>query len=253
MATKAYPPINAPLDDPELAEAAKRARATFKYFWRECFAERHRIIPGLSVQTVKFPFPHSHTRGEGSLNTEHMWVSDIDFDGRDVRGTLINESPHVREFKQGQSVIFPVGTLTDWMYAQQSRAYGAFSVQVLRARMDTTERKRHDDAWGLDFGDTACPLIVPWENLDDEHALFQNMLPGLVDALAANPSMATAADDEGWTMLHRHSLAGSAGIVEALLNHGADATASTPDGRTAADLAHAAGWPRVAALLAAHA
>lgn len=36
--------------------AGERARKTFKYFWRELFWERRRIIPTLDFAMVKVPF-----------------------------------------------------------------------------------------------------------------------------------------------------------------------------------------------------
>jgi uncharacterized protein YegJ (DUF2314 family) len=58
----------------ETAAAAERARASFKYFWRELSWERRRIVPGFDNACVKVAFAD---RGA----VEHMWICDVDFDG----------------------------------------------------------------------------------------------------------------------------------------------------------------------------
>lgn len=42
--------------DEPVNRAGERARKTFKYFWRELFWERRRIIPALDFAMVKAPF-----------------------------------------------------------------------------------------------------------------------------------------------------------------------------------------------------
>jgi ankyrin repeat protein len=69
--------------------------------------------------------------------------------------------------------------------------------------------------------------------------------------LAANPGLVNQRDDEGWTFLHREALAGNAGPVKVLLDHGADFTLRTKHGATALQLAHVLGWEKVVALLMA--
>lgn len=42
--------------DEPVNRAGERARKTFKYFWRELFWERRRIISALDFAMVKVPF-----------------------------------------------------------------------------------------------------------------------------------------------------------------------------------------------------
>jgi uncharacterized protein YegJ (DUF2314 family) len=46
------------------------------------------------------------------------------------------------------------------MFAITGKVYGAFTVHVLRSQMPPGERKAHDDAWGLDFGDSDTIELV---------------------------------------------------------------------------------------------
>jgi hypothetical protein len=130
--------------------------------------------------------------------------------------------------------------------------------------MGRQERQQHDDAWGLNFGDPTKIRVAPepkqgggllkgWfgkRPVDTgEHPMSENMAASLKDQLAKDPSMISATDDRGWTLLHQEALAGSAPTVRVLLAAGADPKARTEDGMTPLQLAKALGWERVVALL----
>lgn len=63
--------------------------------------------------------------------------------------------------KEGDSVELLAKDLTDWMYAFKGRVYGANTVNLMRSRMSKSERKQHDNAWGLDFGDPESIEVLP--------------------------------------------------------------------------------------------
>src|SRR5690349_20883769 len=87
--------------DPEMQQANERARETFRYLWRELSWERRRIVPALDMACVKIPF----SDGENAeAEVEHMWVSDLDFDGTNITGTLINSPNTLSSVKQGDAV-----------------------------------------------------------------------------------------------------------------------------------------------------
>ncbi|MEM7013995.1 MAG: DUF2314 domain-containing protein, partial [Verrucomicrobiota bacterium] len=261
-------------EDPQLTAAAEMARNTFKFLWRELAWERRRIVPGLDLACVKLAFAD----GPDS-SVEHMWISDVDFDGAAVRGTLINEPNWLTSVKQGDVAEAPLSEIGDWMYAVNSRVYGAYTVNLMRSQMAPAERAQHDEAWGLDFGDPNQIELVPAnfygsekksgfigklfgkkQNAspedstpieEREHPMSENMRPSLEEHLAGDPSAANSPDDNGWTFLHHQALAGSAASVEVLLNHGADVNMSTSSGLTPLSLAKSLGWPRVEKLLVA--
>src|SRR4051812_11742046 len=94
-------------DDPEMQHASQEARATFAYFWRELAWERRRIVPALDFACVKALFSDGE-RGarapSGKPRVEEMWVSEIDFDGRDVSGELLNQPNWLKSIRQGAAV-----------------------------------------------------------------------------------------------------------------------------------------------------
>jgi hypothetical protein len=205
-----------------------------------------------------------------------MWVNDVEFDGRTITGTLLNSPNWLTSVKEGDSVEVSLSDISDWMYVIENRAYGAFTVNLMRSRMSNAERREHDQAWGLDFGDPNKVLIVPLDWFQPkskggffsklfggksaeppadvesaEHPMSVNMGPSLRDHLQKNPSAANEADKEGWTFLHHQSLAGDLNGVQILLEAGANPNAVTKHRMTPLQLARSLGWDRIAEVLIA--
>lgn len=254
--------------DPEMQQACENARASFRYFWRELSWERRRIIPGLDLACVKAPFSDGEqpaADGDGP-QVEQMWLSEINFDGRHVTGALLNSPNWLTSVKEGDSARLSLSEITDWMYAISGEVFGAWTVNLMRSRMGTRERKEHDEAWGLNFGDPQNVRVVPepkkgggllknWfgkkEQADtDEHPMSVNMAPSFRQQLQEDPSMASVRMDGGWTFLHQEALAGNLLTVQVLLAAGADPNAVTDHGMTPLRLARSLGWEKVVALLA---
>jgi uncharacterized protein YegJ (DUF2314 family) len=252
-------------EDPDMDRAHQHARATFRYFWREIAWERRRIVPALDLACVKAPFsdgPNRSTRADAP-DVEHMWLSDVDFDGRQISGTLLNSPNWLTSVKEGDSVRLPLAEISDWMFAIGGEVYGAYTVNLMRSRMSSRERQEHDDAWGLDFGDPRNIRLNPEANKGgllkrwfgkpepppEEHPMSVAMAAKVKEQLARDPSMTSSKNDDGWTLLHQESLAGNATIVELLLAAGANPRAVTENGMTPLELAQSLGWERVVALL----
>ena len=254
--------------DPAMTEASKRAQDTFGHFWRELSWEFRRIVPGLDLACVKVAFTDGDTQRDGPRH-EHMWVSDVLFDGKNICGTLMNSPNWLSNVKEGDSITTTVPELGDWMFAIHGRVYGAFTVNLLRSRMSRAERQSHDDAWGLDFGDPDTIELVYegpkekkslWgrmfgskqEPADEsgmsplvEHPMSINMGDNLREQLKSSPEILHQCDERGWTLLHTESLAGNLTSVKVLIEQGADLSLKTNDGATALDLAGILGWNHV--------
>jgi uncharacterized protein YegJ (DUF2314 family) len=243
-----HPAFLADNSDPEMQRAYEQARCTFRYFWREVAWDRRRIVPALALAGVKAPFTDGERRGrtDGKPTVEHMWLSDVDFDGRLVIGKLINSPRWLKTIKEGDSARFTLGELSDWLFSFSGVAYGGFTVNLLRSRMTARERREHDAAWGLDFGD---PASVRFVREEQHQALSKDMVLSLKDQLAKNPSLLSSRGHFGWTNLHHDASTGNAACVQVLLEAGADPNALTDHGVTALQLATVLGWDAVVALL----
>lgn len=260
-----------PGDDPGMAQASKQAQESFKHFWREVYWERRRIIPGLDFAMIKLPFTDGDL-ADPDAEVEHMWVNDVEFDGKTIAGALANAPNHLQSVKEGDSVSMPFENLGDWMMSSNGEVYGGYTVNLMRSRMSVGERRQHDSAWGLDFGDPAHIRVQITREKPEkksflgklfakgnqvpaaaqgfsDHPMCVNMLEKVEEQLQSNTAIMTDLDERGWPLLHSEALAGNLGIVKLLLKYGADPAAATPDGRTAADLASGIGWPEIADFL----
>ena len=225
-------------DEDYMHRAFEQARESFKYFWRELYWERRRIAPMLDYAMVKICFLDV-------VNGEEV--------GETIYGTLVNEPDSVQNVKVGDQISAKFTDMSDWLFAIDGRAYGGFSVQAMRSRMQKDELAEHDAAWGLDFGDFKDILVVfeqkehP-ENLI-EHPMSKNMRGQVEQYIKAHPSMVTDTDELGFTQLHHEALAGNLTIVNLLLENGASKNARTKSGKTAAELAKQIGWSEIAKVL----
>ena len=80
-----------------------------------------------------------------------MWIDDVDFDGTNISGVLVNNPNWLTSVSEGQLVSVPFNQIQDWIMEYNGKAYGAFTVNAMRRSMPRIERESHDDAWGLDF------------------------------------------------------------------------------------------------------
>lgn len=258
-------------EDRAFNEAVKAARETFKFFWREVSWEQRRIVPALNGAWVKIVFVDPSI-GDPNLDTEFMWVAIHQFDGNMLTGELINQPKTLKNIQQGARVQRSLRDLVDWLYFCNGKAYGGHTVQHFRAHMSLAERKEHDAAWGVDFGD---PSEVPFEahrsdgTKGEERSFLQKMLRGsrppahqdhpmclnctevFASQLGGNPALVHLKDEAGLSMLHREALAGNFALVQVLASLGANRSETTDSGATPADLAERMGWGEVAAFLRA--
>jgi len=240
-------------DDPEMLEAYEKARATFRYLWRELTWEYRRIIPALGMSGVKAVFYDEKPRGNAKPAVEQMWFTDLFFDGNLITGRLLNKPNKVRSVKAGDQVSRSLNEITDWMFSYGDEPFGGFTVNLMRSKMSPEERQSHDNAWGMKFGDPANVRILPdSQSEDEEHPMSENMGPSLEEHLKNDPIGLLSPDENGWTTLHSMALGGSYAAVKILLEHAADPSAPTGNGMTPLQLARCLGWEKVAALLLEH-
>ncbi len=242
--------------DSDMLEAYQKARDTFKYFWRELYWDRRRTVNEMCFAYAKVVVIEER---DGKSIVEHMWISDLTFDGHRVAGMLLNTPSELTCVSAGDYVDVPLMQLSDWLYAMPAddglkpKAYGGFTIHVLRTQMSEVERERHDNSWGLVFGDSDHVCISPerggsFEGLD-EHPMSMEKRDTLVKLLEKYPDEVEHVDERGLTFLHREVIAGNLSAVVVLLSHGVDVNRCTPTGETALQLARKLKWKSIVAVL----
>lgn len=239
-------------DDPEMLNAYKKAQETFGYFWRELYWEYRRIIPALDIGCVKVAFSQETDEPDNPI-IEHMWINEINFDGFQIYGVLINEPNELTNIKNGDNVIVTLSQVSDWLFAIAGKTYGGFTIQLMRSYMSDAERQSHDTVWGLEFGDFNN-ILVAYEqetapNNLIEHPMSINSKQNFADFLSENLELITTTNDNGEGLIHQEAIVGNRSNIEVLLAKGGDKSAKTNDGKTALDYAKMMNWKHLYEIL----
>jgi len=239
-------------ETPEMIEAFKKAQETFRYFWRELYWESRRIVPALDFAFIKVAFHQKKLFYKEGI-TEFMWVRVLDFDGHTITGVVDNKPQSINNIKLGAEIAIPLEEVCDWLFSNVRKAYGGFTIHVLRKEMGQEEREAHDQAWQIDFGDSNNILLV-YEQFEKpenliEHPMSVVMKESFITYLEQHQDELTSKNDKGYTMLHTEAVAGNLPMIEVLLEKGVDRYATTEYGDTALDLAKKMNWEHLIKVL----
>jgi uncharacterized protein YegJ (DUF2314 family) len=125
--------VHVPQNDPEMAEAQAKARATLAEFWG--VFER----PGANEEgfALRVGVPY------GPNNSEHMWFNGIERSGGKLTGALNNNPVHVRGLQRGQRIEIDEGRISDWMYLRSGKIVGNHTMRPLLKRLPPQEAARY--------------------------------------------------------------------------------------------------------------
>lgn len=118
--------VSVPSGDPDMDAAIKKARATLTRFWDRLANPK----AGDSDFGLKIRFETS-VKGQ----YEHIWVNDVVRTGGTVVAKINNEPDDIPNVKNRQSVSVEEANITDWMYLNSGKYYGAFTVRALLPKM----------------------------------------------------------------------------------------------------------------------
>lgn len=122
-------------DDPKMLAAIDKARSTADTF----IAALNAPMPSQAEFAVKLGVKD----GE---KVEHMWLSPVRFEGGKFHGVINNDAELVRTVKLGDTVTAEKSEISDWMYVQDGRLVGGYTIRVLRDQMGESERKEMDQS-----------------------------------------------------------------------------------------------------------
>jgi uncharacterized protein YegJ (DUF2314 family) len=117
----------------DLSKDLKAAVQTARKRWKE-FEKAYTDGTGAN-HSVKFKFT------DGKNGSEFMWVSVDKLDGDTVVGKLANVPNFLTNVKEGDVVKRPAKEIEDWLYVDDKKMVGGFSIRVLEDR----QKKRKGD------------------------------------------------------------------------------------------------------------
>jgi len=122
--------ISVDSDDAEMNAAISQARHSTDEFLR--------ILAAPKANQTDFSAKRRYPKksGEGG---EHIWISNLTYDGKLLHGKVSDDPVNIANLKIDDEVSFPPAQLTDWMYMEDGKIVGGYTIRVLRKRMSAQE------------------------------------------------------------------------------------------------------------------
>jgi uncharacterized protein YegJ (DUF2314 family) len=125
--------VNVADDDVRVNAAMEKAKTTVDEF----IAALQNPKPSQSGFSIKKKF----SSGKGN---EHMWLTPVRYDGKAFHGTVNNEPVTVKTVRMGQNVTVEPAQISDWMYIDNRKLKGGFTIRALRAGLPADKKAVFD-------------------------------------------------------------------------------------------------------------
>lgn len=127
---------NVERSDREMNEAITKANQTLSDF------NLILLNPKIEVKALKVKF-------ETPKGNEHIWLSNIQYENGKYSGVLDNLPEYITEYKIGDKIEIENSKISDWMYVENGKLFGGYTIKLLRSRMTESEKKEFDAENGL--------------------------------------------------------------------------------------------------------
>lgn len=121
-------------DDAKMNAAIKKAQKTLPQF-----IQALRTKKNLTNVRIKYPFHQN-------MKVEHMWIRNVHVQGNKFVGVVGNHPNLVTNIKKGDTVRVSATSISDWMYVQNGKLVGGYTVRALRAQLSPQDRKVFDQS-----------------------------------------------------------------------------------------------------------
>lgn len=75
---------------------------------------------------------------------EHIWLNEVSFDGRLFHGKVDNEPVDIKGVRLGQEVSVSSDEISDWMYVQDGRLVGGYTIRAMCQNMSPAEKQQFE-------------------------------------------------------------------------------------------------------------
>ncbi len=121
--------ISVPDSDRAMGQAIQRARATLPHFFK--------LLTGAHGKKHGFGLKSAIRDGDA---VEHMWLLDPKQVNGEWTGVIDNVPRTVSSVKMGLRYAIPHGSISDWMYMENGKLYGGYTIRVLAERVSPEEK-----------------------------------------------------------------------------------------------------------------
>lgn len=73
---------------------------------------------------------------------EHIWLADLHFDGRVLRGRVDNNPVDIKSLRVGQKVTVRPEEISDWMYVENGQLVGGYTVRAYYRNLPAAEKRQ---------------------------------------------------------------------------------------------------------------
>ncbi|HEX3047594.1 MAG TPA: DUF2314 domain-containing protein [Bacillota bacterium] len=126
-------------EDQEMLEAIHLAQSNFSQFLDAIEEESRRIVPVFEDALVKYAFPATKNK----VKVEHMFLSNIQFNGNCLSGVVVSEPMYTDAVKAGQTVEIEPSRVSDWLYVIDGAGTGGYTFKVMYSRFSEREKKMY--------------------------------------------------------------------------------------------------------------
>jgi uncharacterized protein YegJ (DUF2314 family) len=128
-----------PRNDPDMAAAMRKARATLPEFLALARAPRP-LTTGFAVKVAV----------RDGDNTEYFWITPFKEQNRRFNGSINNTPRLVKTVKFGQALDFSEDEIVDWLYVDGGKMKGNYTVCALLKREPKEQAEAAKKRFGLD-------------------------------------------------------------------------------------------------------
>jgi len=125
--------IAVPRNDPDMELAFLDARRTIEQFIRH--VQNPTATQGFFAVKVKLSV------GD---RDEYIWINDVTYDGRIFVGHTGNKTDFLPELSLGDEYKVSQGDICDWMFVEQGKLMGGYTIRAARDKMTPENRKLLD-------------------------------------------------------------------------------------------------------------
>jgi len=123
-------PMGVPEDDADMNRSIARARAEVA-----TFIERlERPAAGDRLFALRAPV-------RDGVHVEHFWLDGVRYRDGSFEGSIANDQEFVRTVKFGDRLRVARDEISDWMFVENNRLVGGYTLRVMLDRLDAEERK----------------------------------------------------------------------------------------------------------------